>query len=197
MPVARAIGNYQPRPAAFQEFDPRSAVVAHKVADLIEPHLPGAVVEHIGSTSIPGCGGKGILDLMLVYAKGQLAAARDLLDALGFQHQPGRDPFPESRPMRVGSLLHDGDTFNLHVHVVAADSAEVRELRTFRDRLRADPALMASYVATKKAILVDGCTDPIDYNVRKGAFVDEAWRQFGAGCQRTVGNMHVPRKDPV
>jgi len=197
MPVEHAIGTYQPGPPAFHEYDPRCAAVARQVADLIEPHLPGAIVEHIGSTAIPGCGGKGILDLMMLYPPGQLAAARDLLDALGFQHQPSRDPFPESRPMRVGSFLHDGDTFNLHVHVLAADSPEVRELRIFRDRLRADPALLASYVAAKKAIVADGCTDPIEYNVRKDAFVDEAWRQFGAAYQRTVGNMHLPPKGTV
>ena len=35
--------------------------------------------------------------------------------------------------MRIGSLLHEGTIFNLHVHVVAADSPEAIELRAFRD----------------------------------------------------------------
>src|SRR5262249_19887567 len=116
------IGPYHSRPAACHEHDPRSAEVAGAVAALSEPRLPGAVVEHVGSTSVPGCAGKGVIDLMLVYPPGQLAAARDLLDALGFQKQTGRDPFPEDRPMRVGSLVQDGTAFNLHVHVVAASS---------------------------------------------------------------------------
>jgi hypothetical protein len=30
---------------------------------------------------------------------------------------------------------------------------------------------MAAYVAAKKAILADGCTDPIDYCNRKGEFI--------------------------
>ncbi len=93
--------------------------------------------------------------------------------------------------------MYDGATFNLHVHVVAADSPEVQELRVFRDQIRADPALRTSYIAAKKAILAAGCTDAIDYNVRKGAFVDEAWRQFGPGYQRTTGNMHESPKKPV
>jgi len=152
---------------------------------LIEPHLPGAWVEHVGSTSVPGCAGKGVVDLMLVYPDGQLEATRDLLDALGFQRQGTRDPFPEERPMRTGSLTHEGATFNLHVHVIAASSPEVLVLRGFRDRLRADAALVAAYVAAKKAILADGCTDPIDYCYRKGEFVTEALRQVNqqAGVQ--------------
>jgi GrpB-like predicted nucleotidyltransferase (UPF0157 family) len=120
---------------------------------------------------VPGCAGKGIVDLMLVYPDGQLDAARDLLDALGFQRQTTRDPFPEDRPMRTGSLPHDGAAFNLHVHVIAASSPEADELRGFRDRLRADPALVVAYVAAKRTILADGCTDPVEYCNRKGEFI--------------------------
>jgi GrpB-like predicted nucleotidyltransferase (UPF0157 family)/mannose-6-phosphate isomerase-like protein (cupin superfamily) len=172
------IGPYEHRPAACHEHDPRSAEVARRVAALIEPHLAGTALEHVGSTSVPGCAGKGVVDLMLVYPPGQLAAARDLLDALGFQRQTGRDPFPEERPMRTGSLVHDGTAFNLHVHVIAADSSEVGELLAFRDRLRADAASREAYVAAKRAILADGCTDPIDYCYRKGEFVTAALQRI-------------------
>jgi ubiquinone/menaquinone biosynthesis C-methylase UbiE/GrpB-like predicted nucleotidyltransferase (UPF0157 family) len=140
-------------------------------------------VEHIGSTSVPGCAGKGIVDLMLVYPDGQLAAARDVLDALGFQKQTTRDPFPEDRPMRTGSVVYDGTTFLLHVHVIATSSPEVQELRRFRDRLRADPGLMASYVAAKKAILASGVTDSVDYAIRKGDFVQGALWDGGGSTE--------------
>jgi GrpB-like predicted nucleotidyltransferase (UPF0157 family)/mannose-6-phosphate isomerase-like protein (cupin superfamily) len=178
MLMEQAIGPYEHRLAACHEHDPRSAAVARRVGAFIEPHLPGTLVEHIGSTSVPGCAGKGIVDLMLVYPPGQLVAARDLLDTLGFQRQTSRDPFPEDRPMRTGSLVHDGAAFNLHVHVLAADAPEVGESRAFRDWLRADPRLVASYVAAKRAILADGCTDPIDYCYRKGEFITEALQQI-------------------
>jgi GrpB-like predicted nucleotidyltransferase (UPF0157 family) len=171
MRIDAIIGPYEHHPVACHEHDPRAADVARKVAALIEPRLPGAVVEHIGSTSVPGCAGKGIVDLMLVYQEGQLPAARDLLDAFGFQRETGRDPFPEERPMRTGLLLQDGVVFNLHVHVIAAGAPEVQELRGFRDWLCAEPALRAAYVAAKRAILADGCIDPIDYCYRKGEFI--------------------------
>jgi GrpB-like predicted nucleotidyltransferase (UPF0157 family) len=168
------IGPYENQQAACREQDPRAAQVAQRVAALIQSHLPTVVTEHVGSTAVPGCDGKGIVDLMLLYPDGQLAAARDILDALGFQRQTTRDPFPEDRPMRTGSILHDGTTFLLHVHVIAASSPEVTGLRSFRDHLRANPALAAAYVAAKKAILATGCTDPVDYAIRKGKFVTEA-----------------------
>jgi GrpB-like predicted nucleotidyltransferase (UPF0157 family) len=73
--------------------------------------------------------------------------------------------------MRTGSMLHDGTTFLLHVHVIAASAPEARELRSFRDRLRVDPGLVVSYVGVKKAILARGITDSVDYASRKGEFV--------------------------
>jgi GrpB-like predicted nucleotidyltransferase (UPF0157 family) len=172
--LPRIIGPYQRRPAACLDHDPRTAEVARRIAALVEPHLEGARVEHVGSTSVPGCAGKGVVDLMLVYPEGALAAARDLLDALGFQRQTNRDPFPEERPMRLGSLEHDGTTFLLHVHVIAAASPEAGQMRLFRDRLRGDAALVAAYVAAKRAILAEGVTDSVDYSIRKGDFVARA-----------------------
>jgi GrpB-like predicted nucleotidyltransferase (UPF0157 family) len=76
--------------------------------------------------------------------------------------------------MRTGSVVHDGTTFLLHVHVLAATSPEAEQLRCFRDRLRTDPILVAAYVAAKKAILASGVTDSVDYCIRKGEFVEQA-----------------------
>jgi GrpB-like predicted nucleotidyltransferase (UPF0157 family) len=165
------IGPYENRPAVCRDHDPRAAEVAKAVAARIRSDLSGVSVEHFGSTAVPGCAGKGIVDLMFLYADGQLSTVRDVLDGLGFQRQTGRDPFPEDRPMRTGSVIHDGTVFLLHVHVVAASSPEASELRRFRDRLRADPDLVAFYVAAKKAILAAGITDAVDYCTLKGEFV--------------------------
>jgi ubiquinone/menaquinone biosynthesis C-methylase UbiE/GrpB-like predicted nucleotidyltransferase (UPF0157 family) len=177
--IESTIGPYEERKAVCQDFDPRAAEVAQWVAAGVRSHLPSVLVEHIGSTSVPGCAGKGIVDLMLLYPEGQLAAARDVLDALGFQRQTTRDPFPEDRPMRTGSVVYDGTTFLLHVHVVAAISPEAEELRRFRDRLRADSGLLASYVAAKRAILGGGVTDSLEYCIRKGEFVQRVLHSDG------------------
>lgn len=151
----------------YQPWDPRAIEAAARVAALTRAAMPDAVVEHVGSTAVPGCDGKGIVDLLLLYAPGRLAAARDALDALGFQRQRGRDPFPEERPLRLGVVEHDGETFRLHVHVVAAGDAEAAELITFRDRLCADPALVAEYIARKRQVIAAGKLDNIAYNQGK------------------------------
>ena len=162
---------YQDPADAFRPYDEQFPEVARRVIDLIRGRMPDAEVEHVGSTAIPGCAGKGVVDLMLLYAPGRLAAARDTLDELGFQRHVRPGAFPEERPVRIGTLAHDGETYRLHVHVIAADSPEVDEQRRFRDALRADPALVEDYVARKRAVIVAGATDGNDYNLGKESFI--------------------------
>jgi GrpB-like predicted nucleotidyltransferase (UPF0157 family) len=168
------IKSYALQPPHCVEYDPAAAEVADRIKEQITEALPEVVVEHIGSTSVPGCAGKGVVDLMVLYGEGQLEPVKETLAELGFQPQTVGHMFPESRPMRVGSFEHDGRTFRLHVHVIAADSPEVTLLRAFRELLRADPALMRDYVSCKRAIIARGITDWQLYTGLKSAFVQEA-----------------------
>jgi len=165
------VSNYETSPAACLDYDPRAPQVAAHIAAIITVNLPNVIVEHIGSTAVPGCAGKGVIDLMLLYGDGRLEEAKGLLAALGFQPQGTRDPFPESRPMRVGAIEFEGSMFRLHVHVIEMHSPEVAEMRAFRDALRADPQMVADYVARKRQIIASGVTDSVDYSVEKGSFI--------------------------
>ena len=167
------IGLYRSLPAACRDYDPRSTEVAGQIGKMILAQLPSLTVEHIGSTAIPGCAGKGIIDLMILYPDGQLEAAKATLDALGFQRQTSRDPFPEDRPMRVGAMEYQGTTFQLHAHVIAASSSEASTLCAFRDQLRANPELRADYVVRKREIIAAGMTDSVDYCLAKGEFITQ------------------------
>jgi GrpB-like predicted nucleotidyltransferase (UPF0157 family) len=165
------IGPYEYRPAVCRDYDYRGPNVARQVAGMIREHLPHVQVEHVGSTSVPGCAGKGVVDLMIPVPDGELETIKQLLDQLGFQRQTNRDPFPEDRPLRVGSLTYDGEVFRLHVHVIPAASPEVDELRFFRTCLRADPELLKAYVARKREIIAGGVTDSLEYCKLKGEFI--------------------------
>ena len=176
------IGEYAEAPAACHPYDARAPAVARRVGELIRRRVPGVSVEHVGSTAVPGCAGKGVIDLLVAYGGAEeLRAIKDALAALGFQRQRTRNPFPEERPMRTGALAHDGTLFRLHVHVVPAGSPEVGALRAFRDRLRGDAALVAAYVARKEEIVAGGVGDPIDHSIAKGTFVEAHLDRPAAG----------------
>jgi GrpB-like predicted nucleotidyltransferase (UPF0157 family) len=114
----------------------------------IETALPGRVVllEHIGSTSVPGLAAKPIIDICLAVADAtdETTYVPDL-EAVGFvlhAREPGWD---EHR-----LLKHQDPPTNLHVFAVGA--AEIRRCLLFRDRLRSDPRDRALYESTKRRL---------------------------------------------
>jgi len=165
------IFTYSNSHTGYVEYDPGAIGAASRVGALIEGAAPWTEVEHIGSTAIPGCAGKGIVDVMAMYPPGRLEATREAIDALGFQHQKVGHIFPEERPMRVGAIQHAGKRYRLHVHLIDMNSPEKETLRRFRDVLRADPALRDAYQGKKRAILQSGVRDAKDYTYAKGEFI--------------------------
>jgi GrpB-like predicted nucleotidyltransferase (UPF0157 family) len=165
---------YPIEPPACVEYDPRVVEVAREIMQMISAPLPRVTVEHIGSTSVPGCAGKGIIGLMALYPDGQLEEVKEALRHLGLQPQTVGHLMPESRPMRVGAVQYKGRTYRLHVHVIAAHSPEVEALRRFRDRLRASRQAVESYVAQKRTILATGVTDSRAYTAMKSSFIQKA-----------------------
>jgi GrpB-like predicted nucleotidyltransferase (UPF0157 family) len=157
--------------AAYVAYDRTAIDVADTVGELIEAAAPWARVEHIGSTAIPGCAGKGIVDVMVMYPAHRLEATRSAVDGLGFQPQKTGHIFPDERPMRVGAIDHDGKRYRLHAHVIAMNSPEVQSLRRFRDLLRGDPRLRDAYQEKKRAILQSGVREPRAYTQAKGEFI--------------------------
>lgn len=162
---------YEDPADAFRPYDPRFPTVASVVITLIQDHLPDAVVEHVGSSAIPECDGKGVVDLMLLFEPGGLDVARRVLYVMGFQRHTGPKAHPEDRPVFIGSIDHDGEPFRLHVHAIPGASPEVADQVHFRDVLRERPDLVAEYVAVKRGALVQGVSDSHAYNDLKDPFI--------------------------
>lgn len=168
---------YSPAPAEFLLYNSVTAEIALLIRDAIHRIEPGLRAEHIGSTAVPGCGGKGIIDLAVLYPEGLLARAKAVLDEMGFQKQGGPEPWPEERPMRVGTVEHAGSSFRIHAHVIALSSPEIAELLWFRNTLRSDPSLRLGYEQQKKAILASGIRNSIEYSKAKGGFITEVLKR--------------------
>jgi GrpB-like predicted nucleotidyltransferase (UPF0157 family) len=184
---AMLIGTYTPSAVEYLPYDPESPRVAARIArPIIRSGCP-LQVEHIGSTAVPGCWGKGIIDLLVVYMPGCLEEARNALDGLGFQRQKGHEPFPESRPMRVGGVSYLGRTYRTHAHVIEAGSNEARDLVRFRDLLRHNIDLRCRYEAEKRTLLARGITKGTEYSDAKGDFIRRA-------LIVSAPDLHVPPK---
>ena len=169
----KPIGSYSPKPVELKPYDPDYGGAAVYVADLLKAQLPRVIVEHIGSTAVVNCDGKGIIDLMVLYAKDNFEVTKEALKSLGFQNQPHRDPFPESRPMRVGSIIYNQKVFQIHVHVIEQGCLEAISTLRFRDKLREAQNLIQEYVQCKGQILRQGISDSLDYCRAKQDFISK------------------------
>jgi 5-(carboxyamino)imidazole ribonucleotide synthase len=178
LPRSRPIGPYVRLPAVVQDWDPRSLDVARTVAELVNERLPDIVVEHIGSTAVPGLPGKGIVDLAIATTPEALPGIVAVLKDLGFGDQPGPDPWPASRPMLVGSLELDGATYRVHCHVQPGPTELARDV-AFRDALRNDPALLARYAELKTSIVEGGLLDGHQYTYQKQHWIGDVHKQLG------------------
>jgi 5-(carboxyamino)imidazole ribonucleotide synthase len=172
---------YERLAASFHPWDPRTADVGREVARLVASAWPGAVVEHVGSSSVPGLPGKNIVDLGVEVEPDDIPAFTDTLYSLGFGPQPGLAVFPPTRPMVVGAVPQGDDLLRIHLHVMPPGRRELPEMMGFRDALRSDAELRAGYAAAKQAIVdntVPG-SDPGLYTVRKSDFVLDALYRLG------------------
>lgn len=132
-------------------YDPAwQGLAAAAVAELTEA-LPFAVIEHIGSTAVPGLAAKPVIDLMAAVADlGVIESGEDVLAGLGHaRHHNGMTDRLLYVRARLGIRTHI-------LHVVTLDSWPTRNQRLLRDYLRAHPAEAARYADLKRAIVAAG-----------------------------------------
>lgn len=107
----------------------------------------GLVVEHIGSTAVPGLFAKPIIDVDVVAAsEDEAPVVVAALVHCGWRHEgdlgiPGREAFKG----RTDLPRH-------HLYVVVEGSGPYRDHRDLRDHLRAHPADAARYAELKRGL---------------------------------------------
>ena len=176
MNTSLLIGPYDaaetPSVVGLRPWDARGPAAANRVIRLLQTSLPGIVIEHVGSTSVPGCAGKGILDLMVLIPSGHLKEVRAVVDGIVFQHQSGGIRHPDNKPMREGSFKFEDIVFRLHVHLVPEGSAEADVIRNFRDRLIANPEFVSLYVEQKRRLIDAQVSDRSTYTLGEAVFIE-------------------------
>ncbi len=132
------------------------------------------VVEHVGSTSVPGLPAKPIIDIDLVVADPAAEATYvPALEAVGFELRVREPWWFEHRVLRAVEP-------RCHLHVFGYVSPEVVKHRLFRDWLRGNPDDRALYAATKReaaAAAHAAGEHSMHYNARKEQVVREIYRR--------------------
>lgn len=160
-----SVTDYDPEWIATFEAERDSIVKA--VSSL---HLVPVVVEHVGSTAVPGLAAKPIIDIMICYeSMPPIDLVSSLLATIGYQHID-KPEFTESYFFRRGETLDS----TIHLHVTTLSSEFGQMMLRFRDALRASPRLAADYAAFKRQLAGQFPHDRPSYTQAKGPFVLQA-----------------------
>jgi len=133
------------------------------------------LLEHIGSTSVPGLAAKPVIDILLAVADpADEQTYVPALERAGYRlviREPG---WHQHRVLRGAD-----PGVNLHVH--PPGSPEIPRNLRFRDRLRADPADRELYERTKRRLAGRDWTYMQQYADAKTEVVEAILRRAGVG----------------
>jgi GrpB-like predicted nucleotidyltransferase (UPF0157 family) len=135
-------------PVELAEYDPEWPQLYAREEARIRGALGDRVVllEHVGSTSVPGLAAKPRIDILLIVRdSADEAAYVPALEAAGYVLRIREPDWFEHR------LLKGPDT-DVNLHVFSAACAETDRMLLFRDRLRTDDADRELYADAKREL---------------------------------------------
>jgi GrpB-like predicted nucleotidyltransferase (UPF0157 family) len=167
-----------PGPVVIVDYDPHWPDLFEELRALLVAALGdlAVIVEHVGSTAVPGLAAKPIIDMdVVVPAVSDIPEAIGRLAILDYVHRgdlgiPGREAFisPAGKPRH-------------HLYVCALDSEELRRHRLFRDYLLTHPDEARAYGALKKAAALRLGEDRVAYTEAKTRFVEAVLQRASSG----------------
>ena len=130
------------------------------------------LIEHVGSTAVPGMGAKPIVDILL--GAPTLAVVERHIPELvetGYRYVP---EFERALPQRRFLVKTQGHPGYFHLHAVVYDTPFWHDLLAFRDLLREDPSYAERYWRLKNALAARHRNDREAYANAKSEFIKNA-----------------------
>ncbi|MCK5185118.1 MAG: GrpB family protein [Candidatus Heimdallarchaeota archaeon] len=138
-------------------------------------------IEHIGSTAIPGMGGKPVIDIMIgVQEKDDAEKCIPLLASIGYVSDPDRhEDFPERKTLDKYAI-----GAKIHLYIIDINSEEWVRHILFRDHLRANPDVARDYNKLKVELVKKYRYDREAYTKGKAKFIKKVEDKAKKGRQK-------------
>lgn len=153
------------------EYDHARKAIFDEEQRILEPLFAGtgAAIVHVGSTSIPGLGGKPVVDIMIgVSSLDDVENRLDWLEEYDYTYVPEyENSISERRFFRKPAT----GTRKVHLHCIPLSSDFFREHIEFRDYLRDHPETAADYYRLKQELANELGHDRDRYTEAKTEFV--------------------------
>ena len=155
-------------PVHLADYDPDWPVLYKREAARVRGLLGDRVrlLEHVGSTSVPGLPAKPVLDMLLAVAdSADEPAYVPSLESGGYALWIREPDWHEHR-------LFKGPDTDIHLHTFSEGSSEITRMLAFRDRLRTNDDERERYLATKRELAARHWVYMQDYADAKGEVVE-------------------------
>jgi GrpB-like predicted nucleotidyltransferase (UPF0157 family) len=174
-------------PVIIVDYDP--AWPARYAAEVERLIGLGSLIEHAGSTSVPGLAAKPVIDIVIGVDDTALLDAEAEVQAVPGEHtpiEPAGNAAHIALVQRIiacdftyrgvnglpGRLFFFRHTANsAHVHVAARDSWMVHDQLAFRDWLRTHPDDLRAYEGLKRGLAERFRNDRVAYTMAKSDFI--------------------------
>jgi GrpB-like predicted nucleotidyltransferase (UPF0157 family) len=158
-----------PPEMTFVEYDATYPKVFARLNHTVHSVLPSADVEHIGSTSVPGLGGRGVIDAVLLSEPPDHAVILTALQQVGFTEFP----YGPARPALTRTLQVEGREYAVLLYLLPRTHELVRGWLAFREYMLQHPEEVERYAAIKSAAIAKGKTQPWTYQQAKTPYLVE------------------------
>ena len=166
----------------FKPYNPIWPKLFMRECERIKRNIFWAInIEHIGSTAVPGLGGKGIIDIAIAAGKEDLErTAKVLQEFLGYVFRESGSTI-ERLFFRIDLPDEEEGMRRYHVHLSFAESSEWRDLILFRDYLRDHSEEVQRYAELKKDLVDQVRGDGGLYRKHKAPFFEEVLKKAQKG----------------
>ncbi len=134
-----------------------------------------AKIEHIGSTAVPGLGGKGIVDIVVGVSQKRLPEAKIMLQEAGYDFRQ-QASCPERLFFRIDHP-YNNRTRRVHVHLTEINGETWQRMIGFRDFLRTHPDAVHQYSEIKKEGIQIALGDGRKYREYKEGFIEDVLKK--------------------
>ena len=166
-------------------YDSKAPEIFEEIKRFIYNTIPYQIeIEHIGSTAVPGLGGKGIIDILIITPhQHQLPETAEILRNKGFSHNP-EPKHAEDRFFVSGPYRYNEKELHIHIHITFSGSKEHKDKLLFRDYLRQHPEEAKTYFELKRRWSMEAGSDPSMYTELKTLYINRVLEK----ARREVGD---------
>jgi len=166
---------------AFRKYSKEFPILFRKEKSKLKKVLKNIPVEHVGSTAIPGLGGKGIIDIAIKTPKNKIKEFTRGLNSLGYiqtkEHNPNKDRIFFQKIIK--SL---GKERRVHIHLVL-NNHYWNTFIAFRDYMIKNKKELEEYAKLKRKAVIYAENNGEKYRDYKNNFlaksVKKALKEFG------------------